>query len=229
MFWEEEHANQQPTLQEDVVDLLFSVDCRELPVDHAYNLSRAIRDELPWLENEERAALHTIHVAGSQNGWERPAHDGDQLLMLSRRTKLTLRVPAARVADAARLTDRELDIGGFRLKVGQCKTRPLSKQGTIFSRYVACRPGEDEHSFLQRMAAELAAMGIPMKKALCGKETALRTPDGPVHTRSLLLANLSPEHAFRLQRVGLGPHRLMGCGIFLPHKGIDPVKKQGDD
>lgn len=229
MFWEEDHANQQAELPDDVVDLLFSVDCRELPVDHAYHLSQAVLEHLPWLADESRAAVHTIHVAGSQNGWERPAHDGDQLLMLSRRTKLTLRVPVERLEDAALLSDCELDIGGFRLKVGKSKTRPLTKQGTIFSRYVVCRPGEDEHGFLQRMVAELAAMGVPMKKALCGKETGLRTPEGLIHTRSLLLANLSLEHALLLQRLGLGPHRLMGCGIFLPHKGIDPVKKQGDD
>lgn len=229
MFWEEDHTSQKPELPDDVVDLLFSVDCRELPVDHAYNLSRAVLEQLPWLQDESRAAVHTIHVAGSQNGWERPAHDGDQLLILSRRTKLTLRVPVERLGDAARLSDRELDVGGFPLKVGKSKTRPLTKQGTLFSRYVVCQAGEEEHDFLQRMAAELAAMGIPMKKALCGKETALRTPDGLVHTRSLLLASLSLEHALLLQRLGLGPHRLMGCGIFLPHKGIDPVKKQGDD
>jgi CRISPR-associated protein Cas6 len=229
MFWEEDHASQQPRQPHDVVDLLFSIDCRELPVDHAYSLSRAVREALPWLEDEAQAAVHTVHVAGSQNGWERPAHDGDQLLILSRRTKLTLRIPKERLGDAARLTDRELDIGGFRLKVGQSKIRPLSTQGTIFSRYVVCRPGEDEQGFLRRIAEELADMGIRIKKALCGRETALRTPDGLVHTRSLLLANLSPEHAIRLQTLGLGPHRLMGCGIFLPHKGIDPVKKQGDD
>ena len=79
------------------------------------------------------------------------------------------------------------------------------------------------------MAEELRQQGIPIKKALCGKETRLQTPDGPVHTRSLLLAELSPEHSLQLQRFGLGPHRLMGCGIFLPHKGIEPVKKLEDD
>jgi CRISPR-associated protein Cas6 len=229
MFWEEDHAEQQPEIPEDVVDLLFSIHCRALPVDHAYALSRAVQEALPWLDGEARAAVHTIYVAGSQNGWERPAGDGNQLLIPSRRTKLTLRVPVERLADAARLSDRELDVGGFPVKVGNSKTRPLSKQGTLFSRYVACHPGEEEHSFLRRMAADLSEMGIPVKKAVCGKETALRTPNGKVHTRSLLLADLSLEQAVRLQRLGLGPHRLMGCGIFLPHKGIEPVKNRGDD
>ncbi|WP_277949434.1 hypothetical protein [Chromatium okenii] len=29
---------------------------------------------LPWLATESQIGLHTIHVAGSQNGWQRPAH-----------------------------------------------------------------------------------------------------------------------------------------------------------
>ncbi len=51
----------------------------------------------------------------------------------------------------------------------------------------------------------------------------LTTPDGTVHTRSLMLANLSQQGSVRLQQTGLGPRREMGCGIFIPHKGIDAV------
>jgi CRISPR/Cas system CSM-associated protein Csm4 (group 5 of RAMP superfamily) len=40
-----------------------------------------------------------------------------------------------------------------------------------------------------------------------------------------MLADLKPEESLRLQQQGLGPHRLMGCGIFIPHKGIDAVHK----
>ncbi|NCA73146.1 MAG: type I-MYXAN CRISPR-associated protein Cas6/Cmx6, partial [Sphingobacteriia bacterium] len=37
-------------------------------------------------------------------------------------------------------------------------------------------------------------------------------------------AVLTREESIRLQREGLGPHRGLGCGLFIPHKGIDPVK-----
>jgi CRISPR-associated protein Cas6 len=168
-------------------------------------------------------------VAGSQNGWERPDPGAGQKLCLSKRTKFTLRVPLERLEQAQQLTGSSLDVGGHPLRVGKSKTRPLSKLGTIFSRYVVCHPGEGEHAFLQRIVGELRERDIPVKKALCGKETCLQTPDGPLHTRSLMLADLSPEHSLQLQRFGLGPHRLMGCGIFLPHKGIEAVKKLEDD
>ena len=229
MFWEEQGEQRAPAQPLDTIDLLFSIDCRELPVDHAHELSAAVLLALPWLAEEPRAAVHLIHVAGSQNGWERPSEEDGQKLCLSKRTKFTLRVPLERLEQAQQLTGTSLDIGGHPLRVGKSKTRPLSRLGTIFSRYVVCQPGEDEDAFLQRVAGELRPQGITMRKALCGKETRLQTPGGPLHTRSLLLADLNPEDSLQLQRFGLGPHRLMGCGIFLPHKGIEAVKKLEDD
>jgi hypothetical protein len=68
-------------------------------------------------------------------------------------------------------------------------------------------------------------MDIRVRKALCGKTTALAAPDGPIETRSLMLADLTPEESLRLQQQGLGPHRAMGCGLFIPHKGIAAVHK----
>jgi hypothetical protein len=44
-----------------------------------------------------------------------------------------------------------------------------------------------------------------------------------------MLADLTAEESVRLQEQGLGPLRQMGCGIFIPHKGIDAVKKAEDD
>ncbi|OOY42428.1 hypothetical protein BOV91_06980, partial [Solemya velum gill symbiont] len=51
------------------------------------------------------------------------------------------------------------------------------------------------------------------------------TPDGPIESRSLMLADLLTEETLKLQEVGLGPGRHMGFGIFIPHKGIEAVNK----
>jgi CRISPR-associated protein Cas6 len=118
-----------------------------------------------------------------------------------------------------------LDVAGHPLKVREGKIRPLSRETTIFARYVAARPEQSEEAFLTWAAGELQKLGIRMRKAMCGKDTPLSTPGGIVHTRSLMLADLSTEESIRLQQTGLGPRRDMGCGIFIPHKGIDAVKK----
>ncbi len=226
MYWQEDHSDRPYQVPDDVLDVLFAIECRRLPVDHAHALATALRAVAPWLDTEPAAAVHNIHVAGSQNGWERPEHGGDQHLIPSRRTKLVIRVPKVRVAELeASLRGATLDLAGCPLTVGAAKTRMLSKDGTLFARQVVSRPGDDEDAFLSWAVAELAAIQIQVRKAICGKGLILETPEGPIRTRSLMLGDLSPEEAVRLQQAGLGPRRDLGCGIFIPHKGIDAVNK----
>lgn len=223
MYWQEDEAHPGEGLSDAVVDVLFALDCRCIAVDHLQALSSALTEVAPWLTSPE-CGIHSIHVAGSQNGWERPAHGSDQQLHLSRRTKLCIRVPEVRVAELNdALQGKELDLSGTRLGIGRGKIKRLSRESTLFARYVAGPEGEDEERFLHWAAEELAAMDIRIRKALCGKRTPILTDQGPIETRSLMLADLKPEESIRLQHRGLGPLRHMGCGLFLPHKGIDAV------
>lgn len=226
MYWQEDHTDRPFEVPDDILDVLFAIECKRLPVDHAHALSTALRGLVPWLDAEPGAAVHSIHVAGSQNGWERPEHGGDQYLIPSRRTKLIIRIPKGRLADLeGALCGATLDLAGCPLTVGPAKTRTLSKEATLFARQVVSRPGDDEDAFLAWAVTELSALGVAVRKAVCGKELLFETPAGPIRTRSLMLADLSPEEAVRLQQVGLGPRRDLGCGIFIPHKGIDSAKK----
>jgi CRISPR-associated protein Cas6 len=228
MFWQEDERPKDFEIPDDIVDLVFDIQCRELPVDHAQALARALKLYLPELEQDERLGVHSVHLAGSQNGWERPDPRLGQRLMLSRRTKLRLRVPKERQAQVQQALDgAELDVGGCPLKIGPAKRKLLSGQGTIFSRYLVLEPGEDadENAFLRRIVDHLAERGIRISKALCGKTTEVAGPDGPLQTRSLMIAGLRPDESVRIQQEGIGPLRHLGCGIFIPHKGIDSVKK----
>lgn len=226
MYWSKDPKDQGiHVVPDDVVDVAYSMSCRCLPVDHAYNLLQALRRALPWLEGEESAGVHTIHVAESGNGWIRPEHATD-LLYLSRRTKLVLRVPAHRVADAGRLSGQTLDVGGHNLAVGASTIRPLSPLTTVFSRYIVAGDAGDEASFMQSALQQLKEMGIKPKKMLCGLGKLIGTPDGPIPTRSLMLADMEVEDSVKLQQQGLGPWRQLGCGLFIPHKDISEVRQK---
>jgi hypothetical protein len=72
-------------------------------------------------------------------------------------------------------------------------------------------------------------MGLRVRKALCGRVHRIRTPKGDLQARSLMVAELKPEEAFELQRRGLGEGRKLGCGLFIPHKGIKAVKTPADE
>lgn len=232
MFWQEDEKPKAFTIPDDIVDLVFEIDCRELPVDHARELADAIHDHVPEVGEDERVGVHSIHLAGSQNGWERPDPKLGQRLILSRRTKLTIRVPKEHCEQIQQaLHGADLDIAGCHLAIGKAKQKKLSNQGTIFSRYVVLEEGEaeDENIFLQRIVSHLAERGIHIKKAMCGKTAIIEGPDGPVATRSIMLAGLGTEASVQIQQFGIGPLRHMGCGIFIPHKGIEAVKETQDD
>ncbi len=223
MYWQEAKENEQYIVPDDIVDVVFSIQCRTLPVDHSYLLSQAISAALPWFVDEEHAGLHTIHVAESGNGWMRPDRP-DDLLYLSRRTKLMLRLPKQRIEDAGKLAGQTLDVGGNLMQVEKASVKPLSTLTTLFSRYIVSSNGMDEAAFLQAAVTELKNMGIRSKKMLCGIERVIVTPDRAIHTRSLMLADLSVEESVKLQQQGLGTDRKLGCGLFIPHKDIREVR-----
>lgn len=224
MYWQDDDEKKTGfQVPDDIVDLVFEMKCKTLPVDHAYSLYMAMRDALPWFEEEAEAGLHLIHVAESGNGWMRPEDTENEVLYVSRRTKFTLRLPKHRISDAESLLGKALDIGGHELELTKYSTKLLQPLPTLFARYVISSEAEDEMEFMQRMANDIKAMGIPVKKMMPGRSNQFRTPEGDIYTRSLMLADLTPDDAITLQQRGVGEGRKIGCGLFVPHKGIKAV------
>ena len=226
MYWNDDTDKKAGfAVPDDVVDVAFRIACPTLPLDHAHALSSALLKVLPWLEDEDTAGIHLIHGAASGNGWFRPEDTENELLHLSRRTRMRLRVPRDRLQDAQALTGQSLDVEGHSLEIGKSDVSLLSSLPTLFSRYVLTRAELDEMQFLETVAEQLQALDIPGRKMLGGMTHSMKFPEGPVFTRSLMVADLEPEQSVRLQQVGLGEGRTIGCGLFLPHKGIKPVRE----
>jgi CRISPR-associated protein Cas6 len=222
MHWQvDEDDIDQYVVPDNVVDLQFSIDCKILPVDHAYALSTAIQQALPWFAEDEIAALHLIHGADSGNGWERP-EGSDDIIYLSRRTRLVLRVPSERVDDTLALSGQMLSVAGNPMSVGSATRRQLSITTSLYSRHMVLEPGEDEDTFLQRIVSEMRDMGLRFTKVLCGKEHTLTSAEGILLTRSLLVADLKFDDAITLQERGIGTkaHKKLGCGLFIAHKTV---------
>ena len=224
MYWQDENDNPDTyQVPEDIVDIAFRVDCRTLPLDHAQALSTALHTALPWIAEEPELAIHSIHVAESGNGWMRPENTLNEVLHLSRRTRMRLRLPQQRIEEAQKLTGQILDIDGNQLKIGDSAIHKLSKQTTLFSRYVLGDNVEDEAAFMQEAHKLLLSIGIQPKKMMTGLPHRISTANGDLQSRTLMLAELDIKDSVKLQQLGLGAGRKLGCGIFLPHKGIDPV------
>lgn len=212
---------------DEVVDAVFAIECRSLPVDHAFALSQAIQSALPWFAGEPQAGLHTVHGAASGAGWVRPEGE-DAVLQLSRRTRLVLRLPGHRMADAAALTGRTLDVAGSPMRVGRLVPRPLLRIASLFSRSVIFEGAVDEAAFLSAANEGLRALDVEASTMLCGREVTLATPEGAFRTRSLMLTVATPAQSLLLQREGLGEARKLGCGVFIPHKDVGDLRARTD-
>ena len=229
MRWEEAPNARTTASDAGVVDVAFRLSGRWLPVDHAAALRGAVVAVLPWLEDEPDAGIHSIHGAASGNGWERPGNESGKVLNLSRRTRLVLRVPVHRAGDTEALYGCRLDIGGYELATGTRQPRPLKPASTVFARYVVDEEGSDEAHFIERVALQLEARSITVRKLLCGRSHRIDSACGALTARSVLIADLDCDESLAIQCHGIGPERLLGCGLFIPHKDIGPVRRMVDD
>ena len=213
----------------DVVDAVFAITCPSLPVDHAWALSQAIGNALPWFSAEPDAGLHTVHGAASGAGWIRP-EGADALLQLSHRARLTLRLPRDRVEAAAALLGRTLDVAGWPLRVDRLALRPLSRITTLHAHGVAFANADaaEEIAFMSAATHELHTLGIVPATLLCGRMTTMATPAGVYRIRSLMFAGLTRAQSLVLQQRGLGIERRLGCGVFIPHKDIGDLNFRPD-
>lgn len=200
-----------PITQEVVVDVVFPLDGQHLPRDHAQALRQALCAHLPWLATDPLAGVHPIKVA---------LGDEEQVL-LPRRARLLLRVPVQHLAALMALAALELNVAGQALHLGPPRWRALQPHATLYA-YKVAASGTDELSFMTVVAAELAELAIAGER-VCGKRQSLRVAGRAIDTFSLMLHGLAPEQSLRLQQRGLGPHRLLGCGIFVPHKSAAAV------
>jgi CRISPR-associated protein Cas6 len=198
------------------VDLAFPLVGRHLPRDHADALGQALLQVLPWLAEEPLAGVHPVNlVHGATSG------SAEGLALLSGRARLLLRLPLERAAQAGALAGRSLDVGGCSVAVGTPHERPLQALATLYAHAVAAQ-GDDEAHFADLVQAELDRLQI-RSPWVCGKQGHRSAGGRRLTTFSLMLHSLSPQDSLRLQEQGLGGHRLLGCGIFVPHKSAAAV------
>jgi CRISPR-associated protein Cas6 len=226
MFWQEDDKKNDISTSDKVVDLHYKIDCKQIPTSHAWELSQALYQAMPWIKDEPEVGVHQIHGATSGNGWERPP-DGE-LIYLSKRTRMQLRVPTSRIEDASKLVGKTLDVAGHSVSVGKMTTKSIDPFSTIFARYIVVSEGMIEDDFLQWVVDDLKSRDLAVRKLLCGMGHTFEVNGETIETRSLMIADLDKSSSVALQEVGIGPNRHFGCGIFVPHKGIKAVGETED-
>lgn len=197
-----------------MIDLQFDLVGTTIPADNALLLSDALLVQLPWLGEDPRIGIQ--HLKGAET------NKGDTSLNINRRTKLFLRAPKTRVDDLLQLVGKTLDLAGHAVQIGNFKTRAFSPFGNIYAHFVDTGSATEEQ-FVQDVMRELDGHFQIRCGFICGKRQTLKSASGPLFGYSLMLHDVPPHKSLQLQDEGMGRNRLLGCGIFIPHKSIAPV------
>ena len=204
-----DEAPSSRAIDDDVaIDIVFDIAVESLPDDARATVRDAVLAALPWLRDDPWAGIHPI-ASASDDGSAAP---------LSRRARLVLRVPEARRSDALSLAGRTLDVGGRSLRIRGARAKALVPFPTIGAHFVATMAA-DALAHERTVEAMLEAIAMP-RRFVCGRLARFRAEGREIRGASVVVHDLSPSDSLRLQRVGLGPHRALGCGLFIAHKTI---------
>jgi CRISPR-associated protein Cas6 len=160
-------------------------------------------------------------------------HIGRGLLQIDpRRSRLRLRMSSGDVPRVLPLAGRRLNLMGHGVRLGVPHVEALRPAPTLVARTVAINYEFNESEFLtvggflKSARRQLANLGI---EAPCrvpeafdrdGRKSPVRRVVRIKGVRivcfSLLVEELRPEESLRLQEIGLGGRRRLGCGVFLP-------------
>jgi len=191
-----------------VIDVQFDVSGTRVPVDYAAALARAVANALPWFDASPQAGIHALRAAPSTHG----------MLVLARRAKLVLRVPASAAAASLALTGHVLAIAGESVVVGSGSPRPLIPSATLYAQRVTTG-APDERAFHDDVVRWLADLGVRCE-FISGRARSVTTGGREIAGYGLALHGLSPSDSLRVQCEGMGDERRLGWGLFVPHKAI---------
>lgn len=196
-----------------VVFVSFPVQGRQLPADHGYALYSAIARQLPALHGAPWLGLELLSGVPWRAGL---------IALPTRGAQLRLRIPAERYGDVLPLAGKRLDIAGHTLRLGIPSARPLRPATSLYARCVTIKNHTEPEPFLDAARRQLESLGLdaalelPLDEQGRFRRRIVTIRDRRVVGFSLAAHGLGDEDSIRLQSVGLGGRRAMGCGIFNP-------------
>lgn len=190
----------------DMIDIVFDLDGSSVPEYYPFILWAELIRCLPWLKEESNAGVHPLR--GSSSG---------ENILLSKRTKLILRLPVESAAQAETLSGQKLSIGGNVLVVGKAKQRPFQAATTLHAYIVESNLNEE--AFLADMRQQLQSMNVSCN-LICDKHRKISDGKQTLQGFGLVLHDLKLPISVQIQGKGLGGARHFGCGIFVPFKAI---------
>lgn len=203
----------------------FPVQGTRLPADHGYALYSAISKIIPELHEADNFGVELI----SGVAW-----DKGLIQLPTRGAMLKLRVPADAFGKVLPLAGKRLEIENHSIRLGIPLARPLLPASSLYARIVTIRPFTEPEPFLAAANKQIETLGIKARLELPRPETNRYRRIITIHGKkivgfSLIAHELSDEDSLKLQAVGIGGRRKMGCGIFNPIRKPNEFEGRNDE
>jgi len=199
------------------VDVSFPLRGRLAPSDHGYALYSAVCRLIPEAHEGRWLAVHPL-----------PGRRADGVLMLPARPFLTLRVHGKDLARLLPLSGQTLELGPHALHIGTPNVFALRPASELVARQVMIRLTNTPRTadgaldkagmalaYQAELERQLASLGVRAGIEL-GARREITVQGRRVLGFTVRLQGLSPEDSLRVQALGLGGKRAMGCGVFGP-------------
>ena len=189
------------------IDLAFKLMGTRMPVDHGYALYAAISRVVPEIHDAKDIGVHPV----------RGRFDGNECLLLSPASRLIVRTQDDRIREFLKLAGKMIEVDGHRSRVGVPEVRALRPAAALYARLVTIKGFMEPEQFLDAARRQLEAMGATAKLEL-GERRTFRVKDKQVVGFEMLAMELEAEDSLKLQEIGIGGRRRMGCGVFVPQR-----------
>jgi CRISPR-associated protein Cas6 len=192
------------------IEYAYAISGTSVGRDYPRGLYEALRALAPWLDDQPLAAVHPL----------RGLTPCGEALLVGGRSRLTLRVPDS-CSDACEvLQERTLALPAP-LRLGRASRRELLAHPVLHAKLVVTG-ADDEGAFLAEVERALAGLALDCE-TIVGRRGEIAVGDQRLAGFSLMLHGLSAEQSLTAQAHGIGLHRKLGCGVFVPHKSVAAV------
>ncbi len=214
------------TLPEQRVDLIFPVRGLKIPRDHGYVLYGATAHVIDDLHRDMSIGIFPIAGAPGAN----------ETLLLTRRSALRFRLPAARLPMLLPLAGKTLMLDDQLIRIGVPHVAAIESAPVLASALVLIKLAHPSakhtvgivppDAFLAAARKKLHEMNIRGEpriqiiragpRAGQDRRRVMRVKNQTHVGYAMVVQGLTAEESIRLQENGIGGRRLMGCGLFMP-------------
>jgi CRISPR-associated protein Cas6 len=187
------------------VELRFPIIGATLPRDHSRAMFRAISRLIPEALSADWLLIKDVQ------GIRRP----DISFQFPEQACLNMRLPQSRVSLMLKLSDKRIELGKHLVRFGTPEISLLKPCSSLYAECVTINGCVTTDAFLDSLAWRLDEIGVEGDIEL-GVRRRFRAGCRMITGFALTLHGLSEDGSIALQEQGLGSHRHLGCGFFVP-------------